>query len=120
VASVLKTSERRTENSSTWVWSTSVFSSGVSPSGRERRLKPKVTYWGSRITTRPCSDLGMARTMSIEASPAGSKRKRLGCTAPSIFLLNKRSSRYRMELVFPLPVPPTMRAWKRMSLVSRS
>jgi len=116
----LKTSERRTENSSTWVWSTSVFSSGVSPSGRERRLKPKVTYWGSRITTRPCSDLGMARTMSIEASPAGSKRKRLGCTAPSIFLLNKRSSRYRMELVFPLPVPPTMRAWKRMSLVSRS
>ena len=83
-------------------------------------MKPKVTYCGSRMTTRFRSDLGMARTRSIEASPAGSKRKRLGGTAPSSFLLNRRSSMYRMQLVFPLPVPPTMSAWKSMSLVSRS
>ena len=31
VTSVVKTSERRMENSSTWVWRTSVFSSGVEP-----------------------------------------------------------------------------------------
>ena len=108
-ASVLKASERRTENSSTRAWVTWGLSEASSPSGRERRLKPKLTYWGSMMATRSHSDLGMARRRSRDASPAGSKRKRAGRGVPSTFLRKRRSSMYRTAFVFPLPVPPTMR-----------